>query len=116
MGSPDSSTLLAPLGLTSATTQQPVGASGCAPSCCPRATDAPTAPTAPFTVAAGGARTLQAVEADAGLQVALTRRRDPVLDDAGLAAELALIAAVPSDQAQGVVILPVRTGLPPRRP
>lgn len=48
--------------------------------------------TAPFALDGGAGRTLRGVQVDDGLSTALTRRRDPVLDRAGLAAELALLA------------------------
>jgi hypothetical protein len=64
----------------------------------------------PFTIAAGPTRTIQAVQADGGLSLALDRSSargqapDPVLDDGGLAAELALVAEL-SDAPAGVVLL-----------
>ena len=54
-----------------------VGRSGCARRPAPGATDGPAAPPHRSPLAAGRARTVQAVEADAGLQVALTRRPRP---------------------------------------
>ncbi len=71
----------------------------------------------PVTVAAGPSRTLEALAADAGLSAALERSvlaggpRDPVLDDNGLAAELAVIAEQ-GDGPTGVVLLPPE-GWPP---
>lgn len=50
--------------------------------------------------------TLRAVVADEGLAYALTRRRDPELDIAGLAAELALIADDEPTDPRGVAIAP----------
>lgn len=63
---------------------------------------APT--TTPFTVPAGAGRTLTSATADDTLTAAMTVRDDPVLDQAGLAAEL-MFLATEDDTAKGVVLL-----------
>lgn len=116
LGRIDSSTWLADDGLTPAVAEELWRVGVRTAILPPGATEPGEAPTdGPFTIGAGPGRTIQAVEADGGLSAALDREVlggsiDPVLDDAGLAAELALVAELTVAPA-GVVLQGPEGGL-----
>ena len=72
----------------------------------PEAIDAADGPAmGPVTISAGPNRSLDAIAPDPGLSGALTRKGDPILDEASLVAELALVASL-GDSQRGVVMMP----------
>lgn len=106
LGPVDSSTFLTPSGLTPAAASE-LWDVGVRTLIYRTSTIDRTAPTdTPFTVTDGEGRVLSAVAADNGLATTLTFRGDPVLDQASLAAELALIADEDDDPRGVVVVTP----------